>query len=104
MVERLESAVADRDALIAQQAAVEAFDRDNHWRVERLEELTERIGRIWTDAVIQAARDGHPAAYGTNRLHAARDGLAKRIIDVEADPCAGLRGTQRRTSRFSTTR
>ena len=80
----LTAAITKRDALVAQQADREVFDRDNHWRVERLDQLQNQLDRHWTDAVIQAARDGHPTAYGTQLLYVARRDLAKEINDGQA--------------------
>ena len=74
------AAVADRDALIAQQAARDRSTATTSWRVERIEEIAERRGHHWSDAVIQGARDGYPTAYGTRALLSARRTVAERIV------------------------
>jgi hypothetical protein len=74
----LDQAIHQRDQLTVGYTRREQFDLANHWRVERIEQLDQQLAQHWTDAVIDAARDGHPTAYGTGRLQAARAHLATR--------------------------
>ena len=67
------------DSLQRQQAARVAFDRENQWRHDRLAQLDQALNRKWTTAVLGAARDGHPNAYGPNRLKAARGDLISQV-------------------------
>jgi len=53
-------------------AAGVAFEQANQWRVERIAQLDNQLDDYWAEAVLSAARDGHPAAYGMPRLHGAR--------------------------------
>ena len=62
----LDRAVLERDQFIAEQTRREQFDLDNRWRVERIDQLDQQLAQHWTGAVIDAARDGHPTAYGTH--------------------------------------
>ncbi len=74
----LDQAIHQRDQFTAEQTRREQFDLANQWRVERIEQLDQQVAQHWTEAVIDAARDGHPTAYGTQRLQAARAHLAAR--------------------------
>ncbi len=74
----LDQAILRRDQFTAEQTRREQFALANQWRVERIAQLDEQVAKHWTDAVIDAARDGHPTAYGTQRLQAARAHLATR--------------------------
>ncbi len=74
----LDQAILQRDQLTAEHTRREQFDLANQWRVERIAQLDEQLAQHWTEAVIDAARDGHPTAYGTQRLQAARAHLATR--------------------------
>ncbi|MGH8921932.1 MAG: hypothetical protein ACRD0H_26915, partial [Actinomycetes bacterium] len=69
----------DLDHLKSQQAARARFDRTNQWRAERVSQLDHQADQQWTAAVVSAARDGHPHAYGTGHLRAARRALAAQI-------------------------
>ncbi len=90
-----DQAIVERDQLTHQQTRREHFDHDNQWRVERITELDEHLARHWTDAVIGAARDGHPTAYGTQRLQAARAHLAARAPSASDTPLpAAIRDLQ----------
>jgi hypothetical protein len=62
-----------------QQADRVAFDRDNRWRHDRIDQLEQTLKRHWTTAVLGAARDGHPHAYGPSRLKAARADLIDQV-------------------------
>ncbi len=79
---RLEQAGRRRSDLLRQQTAGEAFDRANQWRTERLQDLDTHLALYWTQAVLDAARDGHPAAYGKHHLQAARHTIIDQIEDL----------------------
>ena len=89
----LDQAVLERDHLTVEHTRREQFDLANQWRVERIDQLDQQVAQHWTDAVIDAARDGHPTAYGTQRLQAARAHLAARAPSGERHSAA--RGQQR---------
>ena len=74
----LDQAIVERDHLTRQRTLSDQFDAANRWRVERIEQLDQQLAQHWTGAIIDAARDGHPTAYGTRRLQAARAHLATR--------------------------
>ncbi len=74
----LDQAIHRRDQFTVEQTRREQFDLANRWRVERIAQLDQQLAKHWTEAVIDAARDGHPTAYGTTRLQAARAHLAAR--------------------------
>jgi hypothetical protein len=76
---RLDHACRERDDLLGEQEAGILFDRANRWRVERIHDLNQQLERHWTLAVLDAARDGYPAAHGIHRLQAARDTILDRI-------------------------
>jgi hypothetical protein len=75
--DRLETAVSDRDRLAVEDDAGRRFDQDNQWRVERIQQIHHEIDRQWTAAVVEAAKDGHPLAYGGQQLYLARRTLAE---------------------------
>ena len=75
--DRLETAVSDRNRLAVEDDAGRRFDQDNQWRVERIRQIPHEIDRQWTAAVVEAAKDGHPLAYGGQLLHVARRTLAE---------------------------
>jgi conjugative relaxase-like TrwC/TraI family protein len=77
--ERLNHAHRDHQDLLDRQADGARFDRDNAWRQPRITELHDHLDRYWAEAVLDAVRDGHPAAYGTARLRAARHTLVEQI-------------------------
>jgi conjugative relaxase-like TrwC/TraI family protein len=85
--ERLDDARRLHDDLARQQQAGVAFDHGNHWRTERIEHLRRQLDQHWSAAVVAAARDGHPHAYG--QLHL-RDACAqlKDQIRNPGDPDA----------------
>ncbi len=74
----LDQAIRQRDHLASQQHEREQFDLANQWRVQRIERLDQQVAHHWTDTVIDAVRDGHPTAYGTEHLQAARAHVAAR--------------------------
>jgi hypothetical protein len=74
----LDQAILQRDQFTAEQTRRAQFDLANQWRIERITELDQQVAQHWTDTVIDAVRDGHPTAYGTQRLQAARAHLAAR--------------------------
>ena len=82
----LDRAVLERDQFSVEQTRREQFDLANQWRVERIEQLDQQVAQHWTDAVIDAASDGHPTAYGTTRLQAARAHLAARAPSGSETP------------------
>jgi conjugative relaxase-like TrwC/TraI family protein len=77
--QRLDHAGRQRDGLLVQQEAGATFDQANAWRTERIRELHHQLERHWTVAVLDAARDGYPAAHGIPRLRAARGTILDRI-------------------------
>ncbi len=91
--QRLADAGGRRHDLLQQQEAGEAFDRANQWRTERVKELDTHLNLYWANAVLDAARDGHPAAYGKQRLQAARNTLIDQIEHLLECP-APRRGEQ----------
>ena len=82
----LDRAVIERDQFTVEQTRREQFDLANRWRVARIEQLDQQLAQHWTCAVIDAARDGHPTAYGTQRLQAARAHLAARAPSGSETP------------------
>jgi hypothetical protein len=76
---RSDQACRQRDGLRVQQEAGAAFDQANVWRTEQIRELHHQLERHWTLAVLDAARDGYPAAHGIPRLRAARGTILDRI-------------------------
>ena len=79
--EALAAATRNHDQLRQQQAAAVNFDRSNQWRVQQIEQLQQRLDDHWTEATINAARDGHPYAYGPKHLQTARQNLNAQIAD-----------------------
>jgi conjugative relaxase-like TrwC/TraI family protein len=77
--ERLDDARRHHDDVARQQEAGVAFDHANHWRTERIRHLDEQLEQHWTAAVVSAARDGHPHAYGRLHLRDARAQLKEQI-------------------------
>jgi hypothetical protein len=77
--QRFDQACQQRDGLLVQQEAGAAFDQAEAWRAERIHELNHELERHWTLAVLDAARDGYPAAHGVSRLQAARGSILDRI-------------------------
>ncbi|MGH9095380.1 MAG: hypothetical protein ACRDXE_09495, partial [Acidimicrobiales bacterium] len=75
----VDDACYDLDHLKSQQAARVRFDGTNQWRLERVSQLDHQVDQQWTAAVVGAARDGHPHAYGTGHLRAARQALIAQI-------------------------
>jgi conjugative relaxase-like TrwC/TraI family protein len=84
--QRLNAARRQRDDLLRQQAAGTAFDQTNQWRHDSIEALDAQLKLYWTQAVLDAARDGHPAAYGKARLQAARHTLIEQIENLASGP------------------
>jgi len=70
---------AELEAFQRQQADRVAFDTDNRWRHDRIAQLEQTLNRHWTNAVLVAARDGHPNTYGPSRLKAARADLIDQV-------------------------
>ena len=62
-------------------AAAVSFDRSNQWRVQQIGQLQQRLDDHWTEATINAARDGHPYAHGPKHLQTARQNLTAQIAD-----------------------
>ena len=81
----LDQALAERGQLVDEQSWRQQFDAANQWRAERISQLDCQIAQHWTDAVTDAARDGHPTAYGTRHLQAARTHLSTKTV-TEDDP------------------
>ncbi len=69
--QRLDSARGEQQHLLRQQAAGVAFDQDHQWRHDRIGALEHQLELYWAKAVLDAARDGYPAAYGKHRLRTA---------------------------------
>jgi hypothetical protein len=88
--QRLDDARHDHRDLVAQQAARFAFDQSNRWRVERIEQLRAQLEQHWMAAVVSAARDGHPGAYGEVHLRAAREHLVRLMLTPSAPSPAGV--------------
>jgi hypothetical protein len=84
--QRLDAARRQRHDLLRHQAAGTAFDQTNQWRYDRIEALEAELKLYWTQAVLDAARDGHPAAYGKQRLKDARNTLIDQIENLAAVP------------------
>jgi AAA domain len=57
--------------------------RTNAWRADRITDLQRQIKDHWADAVLDAARSGHPHAYGTSRLRGAHQHLAAKVKEAE---------------------
>ena len=77
---RDQAAAQDHLARLRDQAAArEAFDEANQWRHHRIAQLDDQLGEQWTAAVVSAARDGYPHAYGPDHLRAARQTLLDRL-------------------------
>ncbi|HEY7174172.1 MAG TPA: AAA family ATPase, partial [Micromonosporaceae bacterium] len=55
-----------------EEAAREAWDRVHGWRLDRVTDIRHELRHHWANAVLVAARDGEPLAYGHGRLHDAR--------------------------------
>jgi hypothetical protein len=87
--QRLDQAQHHHEDLRRAQAAVHGFDQANTWRYQQISDLQHQLDRHWTQAVVDAARDGHPTAYGGARLHAARRTLLERIETVTPRPEPG---------------
>jgi conjugative relaxase-like TrwC/TraI family protein len=87
--QRLNQAHSRRHDLLHQQAEGEAFDKANQWRTQQIEALNTELELYWARAVLDAARDGHPAAYGKQRLAYARNTLIDQIENPAAKPAAG---------------
>lgn len=83
----------DLQSLQRQQAGRNAFDRDNQWRHDCITQLEQTLSRHWTTAVLGAARDGHPNAYGPSRLNAVRADLADQIERLGQPASDALRVT-----------
>jgi hypothetical protein len=84
--QRLKQAQGRRHDLHYQRADGEAFDTANHWRTQRIDELNMQLELYWARAVLDAARDGHPAAYGKQRLQSVRNTLIDQIESLAAGP------------------
>lgn len=77
--QRLGSQKAHLAELNAARQERDRHGRTNAWRVERITDLERAIQNHWTDAVLSAARRGHPQAYGTSRLRSAHQHLAAKV-------------------------
>jgi hypothetical protein len=82
--QRLDDAGRRRDELLGRQEAGVLFDQANAWRVEHIRNIEDKLQRHWTQAVLDAARDGYPAAHGIDRLQAARSTILT-YIETQAD-------------------
>lgn len=66
-------------------------DHSEPWRPDRvsgafkkrIDDLGDQLARHWTAAVVDAARDGYPYAYGAARLGAARSQLVEQIQHLD---------------------
>jgi hypothetical protein len=74
-VRRLEAANQLRDA----------FDQRESWRQDRLVEIEDRRKHHWAGAVLSAVREGHPLAYGPERLRQAHATFTADLGRVEHD-------------------
>lgn len=88
-LERLDSARRQHEELLRQQAAGIQFDRANQWRYDRINHLEHQLDLYWANAVLDAARDGHPVAYGKQRLHAARQTIVEQVEGMTDRPAPG---------------
>jgi len=86
--QELTKARTDLQSLQRQQADKVAFGLDNRWRHDRMAQLEHTLNSHWTTAVLGAARDGHPYAYGPNRLKAARADLIDHVEQL-GQPATG---------------
>lgn len=76
---RLDDARVEHQQLLDRQAERAAFDRDNHWRHDRIDTLEADLRLYWAETVLDAARDGHPTAYGKQRLTDACQTIIEQI-------------------------
>ncbi len=77
---RLDRATRDRHDASAAVAELEralthraGWDQAHGWRLDRITEIDDTLARHWADAALRAVRADDPLAFGTQRLHAARD-------------------------------
>jgi conjugative relaxase-like TrwC/TraI family protein len=77
--QRLDAARCEYRELRCRQAAGVAFDQANQWRQERIGSLEHQLQLYWAEAVLDAARDGYPAAHGTGRLQAAGETIVEEV-------------------------
>ncbi len=84
--QRLDAARREHEDLLGRQAAGIAFDQDNQWRVQRITALEHQVDLRWAEAVLDAARDGYPAAYGKQRLQSARQAIVDQIETLADRP------------------
>jgi conjugative relaxase-like TrwC/TraI family protein len=64
------------------QARREQHAQTNAWRTERITDLESQLRDHWTNAVVVAARDGDPLAYGGSLLRSAREQLVARASEA----------------------
>jgi len=74
----------------SQQAATVAYDQANEWRTERIDQLRLQLEQQWAAAVVSAASDSHPLAYGLEHLRAVREHLVTQILTQSAPTPAGV--------------
>lgn len=87
--ERLDTARREHQQLLRRQAAGEAFDQANQWRRDRIDTLEDNLRLYWAQVVLDAARDGHPGAYGKQRLKDARQLIVDQIETLTERPVRG---------------
>ena len=87
--ERLDAARHQQDQLQRARAAAIAFDGTNQWRHQRISALEIELQRLWTQAVLSAAQDGHPNAYGLDKLQAVRRTLNENIERLDNGAAIG---------------
>ncbi len=105
--QRLDAANRQRVQLLDAQATGTAFEEANQWRHTCITALEAELQHHWTQAVLSAAHDGYPSAYGLDKLQAARRTLNESIerldkgaaiereeSDVARDPVVALERTR----------
>jgi conjugative relaxase-like TrwC/TraI family protein len=87
--QHLDQAHKEHQELLQRQTDGDAFDQANTWRHQRIRDLQHALERHWAQAVLDAAKDGHPGAYGAARLQAARHTIIEQVehlADLPAPP------------------
>ena len=82
----VDAARREHQHLLDQQAEGSAFDQTNQWRHERIDALDRQLNGYWAEAVLTAAQDGYPAAYGIGRLEAARRTILAQVEALATRP------------------
>jgi hypothetical protein len=83
---RLDAARRQHHELLRQQDAGVAFDEANQWHHDRIGSLEHQLQLYWAEAVLDVARDGYPALYGTGPLQAARKAILEEVELLSARP------------------